>query len=137
MTALTANRDDLIQDGAIYVFPVAASTTIYAGSAVCLNSSGYLVPAADTSGNVYAGEAISFINNSAGSAGAMTCACRLSGVAQFVFAGTATQATVGAKVYVSDSQSVNTTTTNSVLVGRVVEFDSANSVRVKFAALNS
>lgn len=142
MTALTANRDDLRQDGDWLLYPVAASQTIYQGSAVSLNSTGFLIPSADTASTLYVGEALEGLNNSTGSngtlpssngfTGAVNCIrVQLTGVYLFQFAGTATQATVGQKVYATDSQTVNATTTNSVYVGRVVRFLTASSVLVK------
>lgn len=135
MANLTANRDDQLSEGTVLVFPMAA-VKIYAGAMVALNTSGYVTNAADTASFVFVGSALDLIDNSAGSAGALTIRVRTTGVIQCVTSG-ATQATVGAKVYVSDNQTVATSTSNSVLVGRVVEYDSATSVRVKMASLAS
>lgn len=135
MANLTANRDDQLSDGTMLVFPMAA-VKIYQGALVCINTSGYLTNAADTASFIFAGSAIDFVDNSAGSAGALTMRVRVSGVIQCVTSG-ATQATVGAKVYASDNQTVATSTSNSVLVGRVVEYDSATSVRVRMASISS
>lgn len=130
--ALTANRDDQISDGTVLVFPMAA-VKIYAGAIVMINAAGYLTNAADTASCSFGGSALDFVDNSAGSAGATTMRVRRKGVIQAVISG-ATQATVGQKVYASDAQTVATSTTNSVPVGRVVEYDSATSVRVELAA---
>lgn len=52
---------------------VAASTTIYQGTLVGINSSGYLVPMSDTAGVVFDGVALETIDNSAGANAAKTC----------------------------------------------------------------
>lgn len=45
MTALAADRMTQSRDGKVLSLPVAASAVIYAGAIVCLNSSGFAVPA--------------------------------------------------------------------------------------------
>lgn len=72
MPALTADRNTPKKDGIIVEMPVAASTKIYAGSLVCANASGYVIPAADTAGLTFLGVALNAVDNSAGSNGDKT-----------------------------------------------------------------
>lgn len=46
MTALTKDRNTKRRDGVQYSDPVAASTKVFAGALVCINASGFAVPAA-------------------------------------------------------------------------------------------
>ena len=131
MANITAVRDPGEQDGKIYPFPVKASTKLWSGAAVLTDASGWLDNAADTTGTKFAGIMDKTADNSAGANGAIKGRVIRRGVFDFVFGGTATQATVGKKVYASDNQTVNTTTTNSILVGTVVEVVSATKVRVE------
>lgn len=132
MANITTTRDDGRTDGVVLSFPLAA-VKVYAGALLMINAAGYATNAADTTGCVLAGSAIDTVDNSGGSAGALSVRVYRKGVFQFVTSG-ATQATVGQKVYASDNQTVATSTSNSVLVGRIVEYDSATSVRVEMAA---
>lgn len=75
--ALSASRNT--PAGAVGVLPqklnfgVAASTHIYKGGLVALNSSGYLVPVTAATGLIIAGKASFDVDNSAGSNGTLTC----------------------------------------------------------------
>ena len=133
MTAITTAKKSLNrQDGIVYPFQVAASTTIPEGALVSINAAGYAVNATDAANDVFVGVADETIDNSSGAAGAKKIKIRRTGVFTVVFAGTATIADVNTLVYVVDNQTVNlaAATTNDVLVGRIVEFISATKVRV-------
>lgn len=128
MTALAANRNTISKEPRFLPFPVAASTTIYKGSMVCLDANGYAVPAADTSGysNVV-GVAREKVDNSTGSAGDKTVVCEL-GV--FKFAATSiTQAMVGTTMYVEDDQTVDDVAgvSNNIRAGILVEYISSTA----------
>lgn len=133
MSNITAPRDPGQQDGIIYHIPVLAATKLWAGAAAITDANGWLTNAADTTGTKFAGILDKTADNTVGAAANGSIQGRVirRGVFDFVFGGTATQATVGKKVYAVDNQTVNTTTTNSVLVGTVVEFISATKVRVE------
>lgn len=125
MTALAADRQTSEKSGTLKSYPVAA-VTIYKGSMVCVNSAGYLVPAADTSGysNVL-GVADEKVDNSGGSPGAKNCRVA-SGKAYKFAASSITQAMVGDLMYVVDDQTVDETDPgNSIRAGILVEFISA------------
>lgn len=68
MAALTADRDTLRRDGVQFEFPVAASTKIYAGSIVCVNTSNLATKGAAATGLRAVGVAEAMADNSTGSA---------------------------------------------------------------------
>ncbi|HUT49980.1 MAG TPA: capsid cement protein [Alphaproteobacteria bacterium] len=129
--ALSADRNTKFAEPLLESYPVAASTTIYAGSLVCLNSSGYAVPAADTSGYVFVGVAREKIVNS-GLDGAKRITVRRKGCFELAYGGTAAITLVGTKVYVEDDQTVNAaaSTTNDIPVGYVSQYVDASTVWV-------
>lgn len=128
MTALSSAKEVNRSEGLIKSYPVAASTVVYKGAFVML-SSGYLVPAADGSGNLVAGVAIETVDNSAGTAGALVCRVYKAGEFEVATTG-ASQATVGTQMELVDDQTVAASTTNSVKAGVVVEYVSSTKVRV-------
>lgn len=135
MSNITVPKDPGEQQGVIYHYPVKAATKLVAGALVAIDASGWLVNAADTANFVNAGILDKTVDNTVGAAanGSKQGRVITRGVFDFVFSGTATQATVGQKVYAVDNQTVAVaaTTTNDVLVGTVVEFISATAVRVR------
>lgn len=135
MSNLTADRDALRQDGHIISMPLAA-VKVFKGSLLANNTSGYVTKAADTASFTLAGIAYEQVDNSAGAAGDKNVRVERRGVFELNFSGTATQATVGLPVYMVDDNTVAlaATTTNDVMVGRVVSFVSATKVRVELSA---
>ena len=84
MTALSADRATTITEGGVLVsYPMEESTTIYAGSLVCINAAGYAIPGADASGNKFVGVATEKVVNS-GADGAKSIEVRKGCVAHFV-----------------------------------------------------
>lgn len=129
MSALTADRNTLRRDGKQYSYPVAASTKIFAGSMVALNSSGYAVPAADTSGLRVVGRAAAQADNSSGAAAAINVEVE-EGVFLFTASG-ATIADVGKVALVTDDQTLSLVdTTNDIVAGVVVDFKSSTELWV-------
>lgn len=135
MAAATADRETKRQDCKIKAYPVAASTTIYKGTLVAVNASGYLVSISDAANLIFAGVAFEKIDNSAGANGDKKCRVEKEGEHEFVYTGgDATIAKVGQIVYAQDNQSVDEDallTTNDYQVGVITEFVSAAVVRVK------
>lgn len=132
MTAITSRKISTDrQDGLIYPFKM-SNVKIPEGAIVHINAAGYAVNGTDAANDVFVGVADETVDNSGGSAGDKTIKVRRTGVFTFVFAGTATIADVNTPVYTVDNQTVNlaAATTNDVLVGRIVEFLTASSVRV-------
>lgn len=132
MANLTAARNYRRGEGVVRPYKVAASTLLYGGGLVHLNAGGFAKKASDTAGEKFVGMAQENADNSAGANGDKDVLVYADGVIDLAFSGTATQATVGQKVYAVDDNTVAlaATTTNDVLVGTVVEFISASKVRV-------
>lgn len=126
MTALSAARiatERMGKDPLATMLGVkmAASTTIYAGGLVCVNASGYAVPATTTAGFRVVGVAQETKTNS-GSNGAATIEVRR-GPHKFVINSTdITQAHLFKQAYVVDDQTVSNT--GNVIAGRIVQVDS-------------
>lgn len=129
MTALAKDRDTQKKDGILVSRKVAASTKIYAGSFVALNTTGYAVPGADTANYRFGGVADAQSDNSAGADGAKSVNCWMKGLYKFGGSGF-TQADVGKSVYLSDDQTVALTSTNLIRCGRIVSVESATDVWV-------
>lgn len=129
--ALTADRSTTYRDGIELEFLVMELVTIYAGAMVCLNSSGYAIPAADAAGNVLIGVALEQADNAAGSSGDITVRVRTTGVFDFA-ASSITQAHVGDVMYVVDDQTVDETSPgNSVVAGILTKYISTTRGQVK------
>lgn len=119
------------QDGLVLSF-LQGAESIFEGALVAINAAGYAVNAGDDANAVVVGIADESVDNSGGAAGDKSIKVRRSGVFTFVAAWSAAQADVNTLVYAVDNQSVDLvgTTTNDVLVGRVVEVISSSKVRV-------
>jgi hypothetical protein len=126
MSALTRDRATPYREGIEVEYPVAANTKIFAGSLVCVNSTGYAVPAADTSGYRFAGVAMEQVDNSDGSDGGKVVRLRRTGVFEFD-AGSITQDMMGANMYAADDHTFDDAAgpTNDIKVGQLVKYVSA------------
>lgn len=127
MTAATQARATADKSGGIQwgnTHPIAASTTIYKGTLVCLDSAGRAVPAADTAGYSHVvGVAKDTYDNSSGAAGALDVEV-LTGVFKMTASSIALSQVMDA-LYVVDDQTVDETTTNDVFAGILVGYISA------------
>lgn len=135
MAALTADRA-LIQvaDLESRNRPLAASTKVYAGGLVALNTSGYAVPASADATLVVDGVAMEQIDNSSGSAGDLNVEVR-AGLFWFSNSSAADEITAGDEgdlCYAADDQTVAKTSSSSTrpVAGRVVDVDSSKGVLV-------
>jgi hypothetical protein len=126
MSALTRDRATPYREGIEMEYSVAANTKIFAGSLVCVNATGYAVPAADTSGYRFAGVAMEQVDNSGGSDGGQVLRLRRAGVFEFD-AGSITQDMVGADMYAADDHTFDDAAgpTNDIKVGQLVKYVSA------------
>jgi hypothetical protein len=135
MTALAADRI-LRRSGSSAVsmklksLPVAAATTIYGGSIVALNQSGYVVPASADPTLFVVGVAVSAANNAAGAAGAISCVIER-GVFSFNNSSSTsalTDADVGRTCYAADDSTVARITAIGTLppVGKVMGLDGSD-----------
>lgn len=117
-----AKRDAKDKGGTPVDMKVAASTLIEEGHAVSLDSSGYLIPAADTASTTPIGIAMETVDNSSGSDGDLSALVRTGCVGWFDNDGTnpITQALLGASsAYVKSSSSVAAVAgvTNNIKLG--------------------
>ena len=108
--------------------PVAASTTLFAGTLGAANASGYILPASDTAGLRVLGRIepqpnLSVLDNSAGAAGDVSATIKR-GVFQLANDATnpVTAAYLGKPVYVKDDSTVCVVSTNKVIAGVFVGF---------------
>lgn len=106
MANLTTDRKSIRKDGTLFNHPVAVSTVIYAGALTSINSSGYAVPAADSSAQTFAGKADTRSDNSAGANGSASVDGHRSGVFEFNSSGM-TQADLNQDAYVVDDNTVS------------------------------
>ncbi|MCH8274212.1 MAG: hypothetical protein IH851_05430 [Armatimonadetes bacterium] len=110
MAALTKAYETQQKPTVIVSYPVAASTTIYKGALVGVNSIGYVVPMDHATASLtYMGIAEETVDNSSGSDGDVSVRVSKTGSGVFADAGTATQADIG--------QTLNVKTDNEVQVG--------------------
>lgn len=132
MTAASADLEQVHQRYGEKLSYLCGAVKHYQGTIVnIVTSTGYTAVGADTSGHIFAGVAAEQVDNSAGSAGDLSIEVWTRGTFTFACA-SADQTWVGSKVYAVDDQTVALvgTTSNDILVGRVVEFISATEVRV-------
>lgn len=126
MTALAADRNTPERAGDEFVYPVAATTKIYAGAIVMLNASGDATKGATATGQVCVGRADEQVDNT-GAAGAKTIKVR-KGVFRWAnsAAGDAiTKAEIGDTCYIVDDQTVAKTdgTGTRSAAGTIVDVD--------------
>lgn len=124
MTALSADRQVERYEGEIIALTVKAGTTIYKGSLVSVDATGYAIPSGNTASTVFMGVAME-----GGTAG-QTIRVYRRGIFKFAIPATATIADVGQRVYVADSATVTKTVGNGVYVGKIIKVESATSVWV-------
>jgi hypothetical protein len=112
------------KDGQLIGLLVAASTKIEAGKMVGVNSAGYAVEAADTSGIKVLGVAEETKDNSSGSNGDLTVRIRSHKIFKFKNSGSnaVDVADAGTLVFVEDDETVaDAAGTNGVVAGRCIE----------------
>ena len=132
MANQTASREDVRKDDALEAYQVKAATKIYKGALVAVDATGYAVPAVSTAVRVV-GVAYETMDNTNGVSGAISIRVWRAGTFQFNAAGMAVT-NIGAKVYVTDDNTVTLTATANIQVGVITEFLSATSVRVALTA---
>lgn len=123
--AASADRDAGRKDGELVRGGIAASTTIYKGTLVGYDASGYLEPK-DASGNVFAGVAYE-AGVGTTTAGATKIRVQRKGIFEFVLSNAAITH-IGDELYVVDDQTVATTGTTKV--GRAAAFLNAGKIYI-------
>ena len=121
--ALATDRNTPMKDGELISVPM-AQTTIFAGSLVVANGSGYAAPGSTATTLTALGRAEEKKVN-AGAAGTMSILVRRR--KSFKFANSATdavvQADLGKSCYIEDDQTVSHTSTGKSIAGKVVGID--------------
>lgn len=138
MAALTAARNTPMMggDGIFkHTIPVKASTKIYQGALVMVDSTGYAVPGASgATTNVPFGIALATVDNSSGSSGALSVDTQSE--AAFLMNGSGfSQASVGLYAYFTDDNTVTVTPTSNSKVGTIIGFVSSTQVWVYIGVL--
>lgn len=120
---LSADAEIQRKQAGLQSFPVYTATTIYKGSLVSLNSTGYAIASADTAGTKFIGIAYEKVAN-AGDSAALWIRVYTEGTFRLP-ATSITQAMVGDLMYVVDSGTMDDTagSTNKIAVGTLVEFE--------------
>lgn len=128
MSAATADRATKSRPGGYGEHPVAAATTIYAGTLTMRDASGNLKNGADTASHIFAGLAKEYKDNSSGAAGDLLAQVEKKGVYKFAKSGTITIADLGKTVYLVDNQTVAlaATTTNQIACGKIVDVEGSD-----------
>jgi hypothetical protein len=137
MTALTDAYEAKRQDGEILEYPVKGSTTIYKGgllqTATTGDDEGYAAPLADGADRRFIGVAVESVDNSDGSRGDKTVRVYKKGVYQYT-KGSAVQTDVGSAAYGHDDNTIGSSSTNSVFVGRIVGLVDSSTVKLQIDA---
>lgn len=124
MTALAADRLTPNRPGEYYEYPVLASTKIYAGAIVVLDSSGWAKPGVTGTGLICVGRAEAQADNSAGANGAINVKVK-AGVFKWADGeGSTTKAHIGDQAYILDDQSMYRTATGKSAMGVITAVDS-------------
>ena len=129
MTALTSAYEDERQDGDIVDVPVKANAVIYKGGLLVDKGTGYAEAGDDGSGYTFLGVAVESVTGTAADGGASVRVYK-NGSFKYTLAGGATQTNLGNLVFVSDDQTVKTSTTNSVYCGYIVKVVDTTYVKI-------
>ncbi|MCS7301510.1 MAG: DUF2190 family protein [Fimbriimonadales bacterium] len=131
MPALTQPFETHEREGLIIAYPVKTNARIWKGALVCVDSTGFLVPATDASGLRFVGVAFESVDNTGGANGAKRCRVVKRGTFIYNRVGSFAQADVGATVRATSDNEVAKTSTHNVVVGTVVELLDGNRVRIR------
>lgn len=120
------------------VLPVQASSTIYAGSAVTIDTGGEVGPLA-TGEAGFVGFAIAKADNSSGSAGDIGARVLTDGEIELTVTGLDDNNDLGDEVYAADDNTFTLTASGAIAIGRVSQIVSlsGNKCRVKFTSIHN
>ncbi len=131
--ALSANKArDYSVRGRENALPVQASSTIYAGSALTIDTGGEVGPA-DASEANFAGFALEKVDNSNGSAGDVNCRVLTSGEIELTVTGLDDNNDIGDIVYLTDDNTFTLVASGAKAIGKVSEIVSLTSGKCKVA----
>lgn len=129
MAALTKAYEAFIKPNIISFYKVAASTTIYKGALVGVNSSGYVVSMAHGTGSLkFLGIAEETVANT-GANGAASVRVAKAGSGVYADAAAAVQADIGKEVYANSDNEVQVVTTgltNQYKVGTLIALETTS-----------
>ena len=131
MPALSQPYETHEREGLIVAYPVKANTRIWKGALVCVDSTGYLVPASDTANLRFVGVAFESVDNTGGASSAKRCRVVKRGTFVYNRIGSFTQADIGTTARAITDNEVAKTSTNNIVVGTVVELLDDNRVRIR------
>jgi hypothetical protein len=127
--AVTANQIMRVEDGNRKSYPVATTIHIYEGTMVFLTTTGYATDIVASGANVFAGIAVSEVDNSGGGNGAVEVECIYTG--DFVLTGSGfSQGTLGDRIYASDNYTISASSSSTSFVGRCSRYISSTSLVV-------
>lgn len=134
MTVLTTDTFVVSKQRGFRQYPMADNVKIQKGQFVCLNTSGYAVQAADTSGYQCVGWCEEAADNTitGHTAGGVNVKVRTGQIYLGAVGTGFTQASVGATAYIVDANTLGVagSVTNKVVVGEIVGYNSATSIDV-------
>lgn len=125
--ALTAERDTKAKSNNRITIGVKTNTTIYAGAMVSVDSTGYAIPAADTTNTVVLGRAAKTVISGAGVASGTLKIDVEQGCFWYASdAGTKSKYKISSNLYIVDDQTVSATNSgsNAIIAGPMVDYDS-------------
>ena len=131
MPALQQPYEPMEKEGLLVSYPVRGGVRIWKGALVCVDSTGYLVPASDTANLRFVGVAFESVDNQGGANGDKKCRVIKRGTFVYHRAGTFSQSDIGVVVKAASDNEVSKTTTNNIAVGTVVELPSNTTVRIR------
>lgn len=112
--------------------PVQASSTVYSGSALTIDTGGEVGPAATGEVN-FAGFAVAGADNSSGSAGDINCRVLTEGEVLLTVAGVDDNDDIGDVCYASDDGTFTLTAGSNKAIGRVSQIgETSGTARVRF-----
>ena len=132
MAASTAAREAARKEGVVVSYPVQAGVKINKGTLVSVDNTGYLRPGrSGTATDAFAGVSYEGVDNTLGSAGAVS--IRVYKTGTFIFAkGAATApADLAAAFYIADDQTLTATAASNQLAGYCEAILDAVNVRIR------
>lgn len=130
MTALSDNFEAKRQDGEMVNTKVLASAIIYKGALVVDLGTGYASAGSNAEAYVFLGVAAEKGDNSSGIDGAVSVRVNKTGVYQ-IPKPTAVQTDIGQAMYIRDDNTVDTSSTNSILAGYCVDIVDSSTIKLR------
>ena len=128
--ALSANLNTKRKAGKIIRYPLLKDTTIWKGALVVDLGEGYASAGVDTGAYTFLGVAVEKSVESSGVDGATS--VRLYKTGTYIFSKTsALQTDIGQPMYITDDETVGTSSSNSILAGYCVDVPDDSHVRIR------